>query len=107
MMIKKAILALAAFSMLGNLSACADRHITPVRTEYKVVMPEDKYFSGCDLVKLPDPTHMTDAQVAALINDLVKVNRICHNNNAAIKDLLEAAKKRLETNGSVTINGNF
>ena len=79
------------------VSGCATHSIPPVVTHYKVVMPEDKYFSGCDLVTLPDPKTLNDVQVAQLINDLVKVNRVCYNNTNAIYDLLKAAQKELET----------
>jgi hypothetical protein len=90
----KLLIALLALS----LSACmgSGQHIQPIKTEYKVVMPEEKYFSGCDVVSLPDPSTLTDVQVAMLINDLVKTNRICHNNNQAIHDYLTKAKKELE-----------
>jgi hypothetical protein len=88
-------------------SGCGTSHIPPVKTEYKVVMPEDKYFSGCDVIALPDPKTLTNTQVAQLITDLVTTNRICHNNNEAIREFLEKAKTELETRGSVQINGTF
>jgi hypothetical protein len=93
-MTNKLLLILAAFSMTA--AACTKPDInTPTKIEYKVVMPESKYFT-CDVVKLPNPKDLTDAQVAQLINDLVKANRICKNNMDGIKTYLEAAQKILE-----------
>lgn len=91
----KLLATLAALSLM--LSGCHDtRPIAPTQIVYKVVMPESKYFDGCDIVKLPDPKTLTDAQLAVLINDLVKVNQICHNNNVAIQQYLLKAKEELE-----------
>jgi hypothetical protein len=90
----KLLLILAAFAITGGCAGTP--HITPTKTEYKVVIPEAKYFT-CDEVALPDPKALTDSQVALLINDLVKANKICHNNSVAIHDYLNAAKKELES----------
>lgn len=76
------------------LSGC-NRQLTPVQTQYKVVEPEAAYYV-CNKVPLPDPENLTDVQLAALVNELVKENRVCHNNMAAIKQFLENAKKILE-----------
>lgn len=93
-MIKKLILILSAFSMTGCMGLSGHAN-TPTTTEYKVVMPESKYFT-CDVVQLPDPKTLTDAQIAQLINDLVKANRVCHNNMDAIHTYLQAAQDVLQ-----------
>jgi hypothetical protein len=93
-MMNKLLLILAAFSMTGCMGLGTHAN-TPTKTEYKVVMPESKYFT-CDIVKLPDPKNLTDAQIAQLINDLVKANKICHNNMDGIKTYLQAAQDVLE-----------
>ena len=92
----KLLLILAAFSM--TLASCEHGPDvnTPTKIEYKVVMPEDKYFD-CPVVALPDPATLTDAEVALLINDLVKTNRLCHNNAAATQEFLLKAKERIES----------
>jgi hypothetical protein len=79
-------------------------HLQPTKTEYRVVMPEDKYFSGCDVVSLPDPATLTNTQVAQLIVDLATVNKVCHNNNKAIHDYLIAAQKELAKKNSAVKN---
>lgn len=93
----KLLIVLSAFALTGCLGS--GQHVQPIKTEYKVVMPEEKYFT-CDEVNLPDPATMNDAQVAQLINDLVKANRICHNNSQAIHDYLTKAKNELENRSS-------
>jgi hypothetical protein len=91
----KMIVALVGLAML---SACKTFNEKPpiIRTEYKVVTPDEAYYT-CDKVMLPDPDTLTDARVAQLINDLVKANRVCHNNMNAIKKYLDEAKKTLES----------
>lgn len=89
---KKLLLILAAFCM----SSCGTPHIQPIATKYMVIMPEDQYFHGCDIVKMPNPKTLDNTQVAQLINDLVKVNKVCHNNNQAIHDYLVKAQQELD-----------
>lgn len=89
----KLLIILSCFS----LSACfgSGQHIEPIKTEYKVVIPEEKYFQ-CDVTKLPNPKTLTDQQVAQLINDLYKDLKLCHNNMAGIKTYLQAAQDVLQ-----------
>ena len=86
-----------ALASLAALSGCFGRDERPqlIKTEYTVVMPDDAYFT-CEKVNLPDPDTLKDTQVAQLINDLVKANRVCHNNSVAIKTYLDKAKTTLE-----------
>jgi hypothetical protein len=91
-MMNKITIALVAFSLSG--CGVFQDHIQPIKTEYKVVIPEDKYFT-CDVTKLPDAKTLkmfTDAQVAQLINDLYRDVKICHNNMQGIKTYLQAAQ---------------
>lgn len=81
--------------MLSGCFGMGHKPLTPTQTVYKVVRPEKSYFT-CDKVVLPDPKTLTDVQVAALINDLVKANRTCANNMHAIDQYLDAAQKVLE-----------
>lgn len=99
MISKTKILALLVAASMTT--ACATKTLEPVRTEYKVVVPEESYFV-CDRVALPDPNTMTDSQIASLINDLVRANKVCYNNMNAIKQYLKAAKDILETRNSST-----
>ena len=45
---------------------------------------------------MSDHSTLTDAEVAQLINDLVKANKICANNMKAISQYLDAAEDVLE-----------
>lgn len=73
------------------LSACGTTGFIPVRTEYKLIKPDEKYLE-CDLTKtLPAADKLTDTQVANLINDLYSDNKICHNNMIALKQFYENA----------------
>lgn len=89
----KLLIALCAGAL--SLSACAHKPLPPTQTELVVARPDAAYFT-CDKVTLPDPETLTDAQVALLVNDLVKANRICANNMNAIKQYLDAAEDVLE-----------
>lgn len=95
-MINKLLIILGAFCLTGCMGS--GEHINPIQTKYEVVMPENTYFQGCDIVKLPDPKTLTNTEIAQLIADLVKTNRICHNNNQAIHDFLVAAQQQLDKN---------
>jgi hypothetical protein len=92
-MMNKLLIVLASISLSGCFGI--GQHVQPIKTEYKVVMPESKYFV-CDVVKLPDPKKLTDEEVSLLINDLVKANRICSNNMTGIKTYLQTAQDVLE-----------
>lgn len=80
-----------------TLAACFGSNDRPVltKTEYKLVEIDDKYFE-CEQVKLPNPETLTNIEIANLINDLVKANRLCGNNMKAIKLYQEAAKQIIE-----------
>jgi hypothetical protein len=86
----KILLAAALF-----LSACA-HPIQPIKTEWKVVKP-DAIMYQCNVTKLPDPSTLTDVQVAQLINDLYANISICKNNMVAIEKYLETAEKILQS----------
>lgn len=93
----KLLIILSALTLGGCLGS--GQHVQPIKTEYKVVMPESKYFI-CDEVPLPDPKTLTNTQIAQLINDLVKAIKICHNNSVATHDYLVNAQKELESRKS-------
>lgn len=73
------------------LSNCAGTSFIPVKTEYKLIKPDEKYLQ-CDLTKtLPDAASLTDAQVAQLLNDVYADNRTCYNNIQSLKQFYSAA----------------
>lgn len=87
-----------AVVLMASLSGCfgiGEDRPQPIRTEYKVVMPEEKYFE-CNRVALPNPDTLSNTQIAELINDLVSANRVCANNMEGIHRYLEAAQQVLE-----------
>ena len=91
----KLFIIMAAFTLTACFGRGEDVN-TPTKIEQVVVMPEDKYFD-CKEVPLPDPATLTDAQVAMVLNDLVKQNRLCVNNAKATQEFLLEAKKRIES----------
>ena len=92
---KSKMMIVSALSLL--LVACGPKTEEPVltKTVYKVVEIDNKYYE-CDKIQLPNPETLDDAAVAALINDLVKANRVCYNNMQAIQLAIETSKKILE-----------
>ena len=91
----KLLMIVAASITLSGCFGMGNKPLTPTQIEYKVVRPEKTYFT-CDEVALPDPSTLTDVQVAMLINDLVKANKTCKNNMTAIDQYLKAAEDVLE-----------
>lgn len=92
---KNKLMVVATSFMLSGCFGMGHKPLTPTKIEYKVVKPEEAYFT-CEKVELPNPANLTDAQIAKLINDLVKANRTCANNMNAIKQYLNAAQDVLE-----------
>jgi hypothetical protein len=74
------------------LAGCNGRAYQPIKTEYKVVKPDESMYV-CNVSQLPDPSTLTDVQVAALINDLYANASICKNNMEAIHKYLDTAEK--------------
>ena len=92
MLSKKILGALLGLSLLAG---CSTDPQVVIKTEYRVVKPEQSYYQ-CDVVNLPNPETLTDIQIAALINDLVKANKVCKNSLDAIKQYIDSAEKILE-----------
>lgn len=90
----KILIAIVGAFMLSGCLGMGQHANTPTKIEYRVVHPDAAYFT-CDKVSLPDPTNLTDTQVAQLINDLVKANKTCANNMNAIKIYLDSAEQVL------------
>ena len=90
----KLTLGLVALS-LGGCALFDKPPLPPTKTEYRVIYPDAEYFR-CEQIKLPDPDDLTNVEVAKLINELVKSNKICDNNMKAIKKFLEEADKKLK-----------
>lgn len=88
---------LTALMCLSLLSGCI---ITPkpeapppvIKTQYIAIKPDKAYYV-CDKVILPDPDTLTDIQIAKLINDLVRANKICSNNMNAIQHYIDNAEQ--------------
>jgi uncharacterized lipoprotein YajG len=66
------------------LSGCAAQ---PERIEIQIKPPSSMY--KCEVTKLPDTNNLTDKDIASLIAELYKNNKICYNSISAIKDLFE------------------
>lgn len=65
--------------------------------EVQVIKPSEALYQ-CQLVKFPDPEHLTDIQVARVLEALAYENRRCYNSLRAIHAFVENA------DGSVTPN---
>lgn len=91
----KIVLALVATLVL---SACGDPKTVKVIVEKPVVfVPSDKLFQCPVVSEFPDPTTLTDEQVAELLVKLDTYNRKCYNSLQAVRKQLLAAKNKLET----------
>ena len=79
------------------LAACgSDR---PIITSSKLVavMPQEHMFE-CNVVDtFPEPTTLTDLQVARILIQLYENNQVCRNSINALRTFLESAKTRLGT----------
>lgn len=90
------IIALALVGVLA-LSACTTtRSPTLISQQYVVVMPPDK-LRNCPTIKnYPNPNTLTDVQVAKLLNQLDRNNRVCKNNIEAIYAYLSQGRNLIK-----------
>lgn len=65
-------------------------------TKYQVVVPDNSMFVCPMLRQYPDPSKLTDVQVARTLVELYKNNQICKNSIDAIKKFLEQSKATIE-----------
>ena len=63
---------------------------------YQVVMPDNSMFVCPILRQYPDPSKLTDVQVARMLVELYKNNQICKNSIDTIKKFLEQSKASIE-----------
>jgi len=88
------------YTLLGLmcfLAACSTDDNIVVSQRQVVVMPPDNMFQ-CDVVtRFPEPTTLTDLQVARLLVQLYEYNASCKNNMDAIRTFLYTARDRLES----------
>jgi uncharacterized protein YcfL len=65
-------------------------------TKYQVVVPDNSMFVCPIIRQYPDPSKLTDVQVARMLVELYKNNQICKNSIDAIKKFLEQSKASIE-----------
>jgi uncharacterized protein YcfL len=78
------------------LGGCASTQQVVVKTERVVVMPEKTLFYCPGVGRFPEPSALTDSQVAQLIVNMNNNNSVCQRNMSSIKRVLEEAKKTTE-----------
>lgn len=78
------------------LTACNTTPQVISSKEIVVVIPDNSFFNCPTLESFPNPEKLTDVQVARLILELYKDNKICKNSLESIKTFLEEAKRKAE-----------
>lgn len=87
---------LAIIPVVALLSACQTTdNAVIVQTKLEVVMPDSALYN-CPITKYPDYKKLTDDQVARLLIQMHKNNKICRNSALSIKKFLEDSKKIIE-----------
>ena len=89
---------IVAIVILGLLLVGCAQEQNIVRSERQIVIIPDEGMFQCPTVSVfPNPTTLTDLQVARLLVQLYENNTVCRNNIDAIKNFLETARGRLES----------
>lgn len=78
------------------LAGCQSTQPMLRTTEQVVVMPDRSLFKCPTLDKLPNPDTLTDLEVARVLVELQKNNKVCKNNIVAIEKFLVRAQKTVE-----------
>lgn len=91
---------IGVISMAIVLTACSEQQRQPVLTapDPVVFVPDDRFFNCPTIRNFPDPTTLTDGQIADLLIRLDTNNRTCKRSLEAIRTQLLEARARLETN---------
>lgn len=88
---------LAGFLMIAMLAGCENPEKAKLIVEKPVVfIPSDKLFYCPTVKQFPDPTTLTDEDVAELLVTLDTYNRTCKGSLEALRRQLLDAKARLE-----------
>jgi uncharacterized protein YcfL len=82
-------------SLALMLSGCNTPQVL-TSTRYQVVVPDNSMYKCPVLDTYPDPSKLTDVQVARTLVELYKNNQICKNSIDAIKKFLEQSKASIE-----------
>lgn len=90
-MIKPLIVIIAALIVAG----CQTKTAPPLIVRQPQVVAIPNKFFECRSVKKPDPTNLTDTQVASLILELEKANAECRRNSGAARDYQNRALKEI------------
>jgi hypothetical protein len=77
------------------LAACSTNDNILVSQRQVVVMPPDNMFQCDAITRFPEPTTLTDLQVARLLVQLYENNISCKNNMNAIRSFLDTARGKL------------
>jgi hypothetical protein len=78
------------------LAACSNDQPVVTSTRHVAVVPQEHMFE-CNIIEtFPEPTTLTDLQVARLILQLYENNRVCRNSINVLRTFLDSAKRSLE-----------
>jgi len=78
------------------LAACSNDRPVVTSTKHVAIVPQEHMFECSVLDTFPEPTTLTDLQVARLILQLYENNRVCKNSIDALRTFLDSAKRSLE-----------
>ena len=92
---KKLIVLLAAIGLGGCVSDGIGKPDLIV-TKQVVIMPDESLFHCPDVRHFPDPSSLTDIEVAKLLVNLKANNTLCQKNINSIHEFLTNAKKTTE-----------
>ena len=87
----KKVLLLATLTLAG----CQTAQVVTTEKQI-VVLPSNNMYNCPTVESYPDPKTLTDVEVAKLIVELDRYNKICKNSIESIKSYLENAKKTVE-----------
>lgn len=86
----------AIILMAMTLGACAPKPTILTVPEPVVFIPDDRLFVCPTIRNFPDPTTLTDGEIADLLIRLDTNNRTCRRSINAIRDQLLEAQAQLE-----------
>jgi hypothetical protein len=91
---------LGAIGIVISLAGCATTGPTTIvnNNVYVAISPPDTLYNCPQLAKFPNPKTLTNLQLANLITELVKDNRICGLSEKSIKDYVAKIKAQIEAN---------
>lgn len=105
---KKLIYTILTIALLSPLAACATTGTSPnapviiTKDVNHVIEPPATLFYCPQLSKLPNPSTLTNRDLANLITTLMKNNQTCGYNMIAIENYIKRAKAAIETENKST-----